>query len=69
MVIDWDGEFVLENSPIKRSYSGDYNDDLNFEYGAGTTVYCGCGATLMGQFWYFGGYGSANKRQVNSYVI
>ena len=47
-------------------YSGNYNDDLNFEYVDGATAAEGCGATLMGQFWYFGGNGSANIRQVNS---
>ena len=49
---------------IQASYSGNYNDDLNFEYGHATTAAYGCGATLMGQFWYFGGYGIAT-RQVN----
>ena len=53
-------------SELKVIYSGTYNDDLDFEYGDGTSVYNGCGATLMGQFWYFGGSGSANNRQVNS---
>ena len=28
---------------------------MDFEYGAGATAYGGCGATLMGEFWYFGG--------------
>lgn len=45
--------------------SGYYNHDLNFEYGDGVTADTGCGATLMGQFWYFGGY-KDNKRQVNT---
>ena len=65
MVIDWDGEFIFANKEIKSNHhSGNYNDDLNFEYGNGTTAFYGCGATLMGQFWYFGG-GNPNKRQVN----
>ena len=51
---------------MKVIYSGTYNDDLDFEYGDGTSVYNGCGATLMGQFWYFGGSWNANDRQVNS---
>ena len=70
LVIDWDGKFIENNislSEFKTLKSGNYNDDLNFEYGDGTTVYCGCGSTLMGQFWYFGGYPStSNKRQVNN---
>ena len=39
------------------------NDDLEFLYGAGTEVMYGCGVSLNGQFWYFGGY--SNIRQVN----
>ena len=31
------------------------NDDLDFKYGTGTDVRYGCGLTLKGQFWYFGG--------------
>ena len=49
--------------------SGNFDDDLNFEYGDGTTVYQGCGAMLMDQFWYFGGSGSANNRQVIRIII
>ena len=44
--------------------SGNVNDDFNFEFGAGTTAAYGCGATLKGEFWYFGGAGSENNRQV-----
>ena len=35
--------------------SGDVNNDLNFEFGDGTVAHNGCGATLFGEFWYFGG--------------
>ena len=35
-------------------FSGKVNDDLDFEYGEGATAKYGCGATLMGEFWYFG---------------
>ena len=35
--------------------SGDVNDDLNFEFGDGAVAHNGCGATLFGEFWYFGG--------------
>ena len=34
---------------------GNVDTDLNFEYGENTNVYGGCGATLMGEMWYFGG--------------
>ena len=55
----------VANKPMVIDWEGTFNDDLNFEYGDGTTVNSGCGATLMDEFWYFGGSGSANKRQVN----
>ena len=43
------------------------NDDIEFEYGDGTLAYGGCGATLFGQFWYFGGSASSYYRQVWHY--
>ena len=46
-------------------FSGNFDDDINFEYGNDTTAFYGCGAMLMDQFWYFGGGGSGNNRQVN----
>ena len=30
------------------------NENLDFEYGVGATASAGCGATLNGEFWYFG---------------
>ena len=44
-------------------YSGNINEDLDFEYGRGTEIYRGCGALLRNVFWYFGGLKSY-KRQV-----
>ena len=48
------------------------NDDLDFQYGENTMSLSGCGATLMGEMWYFGGYfqdfseqSGQNRRQVN----
>ena len=38
------------------------DDDLSFEYGEGTDAHYGCGATLMGEMWYFGG--SSQTKQV-----
>ena len=38
------------------------NEDLAFEFGTGTEVRYGCAATLMNEFWYFGG--TSFKRQV-----
>ena len=46
---------------------GNLINDLAFEYGEETATFNGCGATLLGEFWYFGG-GRPNtntyKRQV-----
>ena len=46
---------------------GKVNDDIDFTYGEETATYYGCGATLRGEFWYFGGYnGPVNTlRQVS----
>ena len=52
--------FFMNNDFV---YSGNVNEDLNFEYGEGTDVHGGCGALLRNVFWYFGGWKS-NKRQV-----
>ena len=41
-------------------YSGNVNEDLNFEYGEETIVTYGCGGLLRNVFWYFGGFGSYN---------
>ena len=50
-------------------FSGNVNDDIDFEYGEGTDARYGCGATLFGQFWYFGGNGSSLNRQVWHYHL
>ena len=48
-----------------KVFSGNVNDDLDFEYAEGTSADHGCGATLFGQFWYFGGENSEGTiRQV-----
>ena len=36
-------------------FVGNINENLAFEYGDGVTADFGCGATLNGEFWYFGG--------------
>ena len=48
------------------SFSGVVNDDMDFNYGSGVSLKNGCGVTLRGQFRYFGGDESQNKRQVSS---
>ena len=40
---------------------------MKFEYGQGTDAVAGCGATLFGEMWYFGGV--LNKRQVSFIVF
>lgn len=49
---------------ISRShlFVGNIYEDLSFEFGDQTQVYHSCGATLMGEFWVFGG--NFNDRQV-----
>ena len=41
------------------------DDNLDFNYGVGVSINKGCGLTLRGQMWYFGGDG-VYKRQVCS---
>ena len=62
MVVSWDGEPINVLSKRLVIFSGDVNDDLDFEYINGADVNVGCGAVLMGEYWYFGG--EANPRQV-----
>ena len=40
---------------------GNINENLAFEYKDGATAKYGCGATLNGEFWYFG-----NDKQVSN---
>ena len=39
------------------------DDDLIFKFGEDTAAHRGCGATLMGEMWYFGGDGYYNNRR------
>ena len=45
---------------------GNINEDISFEYGEGSTAYYGCGVVFKGEYFYFGGEGSANNRQVST---
>ena len=45
---------------------GTVNDDIDFEYGEETDAFYGCGTTLFGQFWYFGG-SESTLRQVTGF--
>ena len=48
-----------------QNYSGLVDDNLEFDYGNRVSLQSGCGITLLGQMWYFGGNGEY-KRQVSS---
>ena len=51
---------------IIQNYSGFFNfGNFNFDYGDEVSLVYGCGITLRGQMWYFGGR-DAYKRQVTS---
>ena len=65
MIVDFDGK-KLKISCIDKIL-GNINDNLNFEYGPGTTVSYGCAATFRGDFYYFGG-AAPNKRQVRFFI-
>lgn len=57
------------NKPLIIDLGGNVKNDLTFTYGENTIVHNGCGATLFGEFWYFGGGNSntqTHKRQVFS---
>ena len=51
-----------------QNYSGLVDDNLEFDYGYGVSFFEGCGITLRGQIWYFGGHGDYT-RQVSSKAI
>ena len=53
MIVDFDGKNTLKVNYV-IFILGNVNEDLKFEYGEGATALYGCGATLFGEFWYFG---------------
>ena len=55
----------IASKELKLLFSGVVNNDLDLNYGSGVSPTAGCGVTLRGQFWYFGGSGSQYKRQVS----
>ena len=48
--------------PIFQNYLGLVDDNLDFNYGVEVSLKYGCGLTLRGQMWYFGGFGSYIRR-------
>ena len=65
MVISWDGKLFQVPSKCSKIFPGEVNDNIDFEYANGAVVDTGCGAILMGEYWYFGGK-EDDKRQVRS---
>ena len=59
MIVDFEGQYIFLYISVSLS-SGNINENLAFEYGVGATAKYGCGATLNGEFWYFG-----NDKQVS----
>ena len=57
MVIDF--FYIIYSSNL---FEGNIYEDLSFEFGDQTEVDKSCGATLMGEFWVFGG--NFHDRQV-----
>ena len=53
MIVDFDGQQNFFYIKVNLSL-GNINENLAFGYGDGATAYHGCGATLNGEFWYFG---------------
>ena len=53
------------NKPLVINFAGDVHD-IDFEFDENTSASFGCAATFLGEFWYFGGNGSARRRQVRN---
>ena len=69
MIIDFNGRYgVFGNTAydgsVSKNFLGNFDDNLNFEYGKDTEIVDGCGVTFLGEFWYFGGF---HNDQVFSY--
>ena len=67
MLIDFDGE-KLHHFFFVLNHLGNFDNNLNFDFEDETYVHYGCGATLLGEMWYFGGLCNAHNqycRQVN----
>ena len=66
-IVDFNGKYFVFYMNVDFIYSGNVNEDLNFEYGEEIKVVKGCGALLRNVFWYFGGgFGvDVDERKVN----
>ena len=59
--------YKASNRPLIIDMGGNVRNDITFTYGENTVAHNGCGATLFGEFWYFGGGNSntyTHRRQV-----
>lgn len=71
MIVDFDGKlfYLLYVICSYNHIKGNIYEDLSFEYGEQTRVSYSCGATLMGEFWIFGGQRHLDyERQVSNKV-
>ena len=62
----------LQSVFYHNTFSGVVYDDLDFNYGSGVSLARGCGVTLHGQFWYFGGNlntGYERKVNIDAYIF
>merc|ERR1712136_493569 len=51
------------------NFDGNVRDiDSRFEYGSGTAVHMGCGASIYDEFWYSGGDSPSQRRQLSKIV-
>ena len=55
LTVDFNGEAIYYLQLSNILFKGNVDENLNFEYGEGTNAFYGCGATLFGEMWYFGG--------------
>ena len=63
-IVDFNGMYSIEIISYNRCL-GNTVDPRRFEYGTGTKVEMGCGATIYDEFWYFGGDSLSTYRQVS----
>ena len=59
---------LFELSQYFKNYSGLIDGNLDIDYGNGVSLESGCGLTLRGQMWYFGG-SNGYQRQVSSKAV
>ena len=70
MIVDFDGKLIVWFFKICNSnnFKGNIYEELSFEFGDQTDVSHSCGATLMGEFWIFGGILNSKRQVFKSYI-